>query len=208
MDLGGKPLIDLGPIEIDALRAKLLLQPASFWAMDRENRVQAAGDRPGNAVFYFNDVPACANRNPIYEAQIGKLSVLRYPDRALFAEINELIETAIKPILPDCGVMRVHLAELPPGQVIKPHFDGNILAYTHRLHVPLVTHAGVKFIIDGKSFFLEVGRLYDLNNVLVHSVVNDSDVMRIHLLIDMLPRSVAKINYYDTEAAMKSALAA
>ena len=203
-----KPLVEYGAVDIDAFCEKMLRQPKEFWEADRASRKVMAGNRPGNAVFFYTDVPAFANRNPMLEVRNGYVNVLRYPDRILFAELQKMIEDSIVPAFPRCDVLRVQLTELPPGQVITPHYDGNIMALTHRLHVPLVTHAGVKFIIDGQSFFLEPGRLYELNNVVVHSVENNSDVMRVHLLIDMLPHSVARARYYDSERAMISALAA
>ena len=85
--------------------------------------------------------------------------------------------------------MRVQLAELPPGQIIAPHKDVGILALIHRMHIPIITHHDVKFIIDNQLFVLEEGVLYDLNNAVMHSVVNKSLVNRFHLLVDLLPHS-------------------
>lgn len=103
--------------------------------------------------------------------------------------------------------MRVQLAELPPGAVITPHRDIGILSLIHRMHVPLVTHEQVSFIINGQRFFLAEGNLYDLNNAVVHSVENKSDVMRVHLMIDMLPHMVARARYFDTREEMIAACA-
>ena len=205
MDLG-KPLAEYGTASITDLREKILLQPQSFWESDRANRVSLAGNRPGNAVFFYNDTPMCVQRNAMREAKSGYVNVLRYTDRPLFAEIENLLEVDIKPSFPACDVMRVQIAELPPGDVITPHRDIGILAMIHRLHVPLITHKNVKFIIGRESYFLEEGRLYDLNNVVVHSVRNDSDVMRLHLLVDMLPHSVARARYHDSEDSIIAAV--
>ncbi len=206
MDLG-VPLREHGPADIEVLRDQLLRQPMAFWDMDRASRLKNAGKRPGDAVFYYNDMPACISRRPLAEAESGYISVLRYPDRPLFGEIQELIETFILPLFPTCDLMRVQLAQLPPGAVITPHMDTHILALIHRLHVPLVTHDKVKFTIAEQTFFLKEGLLYDLNNTVLHSVENQSDIMRVHLMVDMLPHSVARIRYYDSEEAIKSAVA-
>jgi len=207
MDLP-EPLVKYGPVPITALRQRMLEQPADFWTVDRASRVMLAGDRPGNAVFFYNDMPAATARPVLAEAKSsGVINVLRYADRPLFAEIQALIDDKLRPLFPNCDVMRVQLAELPPGEVIKPHRDLNILSLIHRMHVPIVTHPMVKFIIAGKTFFLAEGELYDLNNAVVHSVENQSTVMRVHLMIDMLPHSVARARYFDDEATMLAACA-
>jgi hypothetical protein len=207
MDIG-EPLNKYGATKISELREKVLLQPGSFWEVDQLNRAALAGDRAGTAVFFYNDMPACVDRGTLQEAKSGYVNVLRYADRPLFAEIQQLVDAEIKPHFAKCDIMRVQLAELPPGGIITPHRDVNILAAVHRLHVPLVTHKGVKFIIAGQNFFLEEGILYDLNNVVLHSVENKSGIMRIHLLVDMIPHSIARAHYHDTEKAMVSAVAA
>lgn len=206
MDIG-KPLIDHGPIDAGALRNKMLDLPPSFWETDVVSRENVAGDRPGNAVFFFHPMPPGVRRFILAEAQSGTVSVLRYPDRPLFAEIRDLIDSHIQPLFPDCDVIWAQLAELPPGGAITPHCDRHILAQVHRLHVPLVTHDKVEFMIDGGIFHLKPDRLYDLNNVVIHAVTNHSDVMRIHLLVDMMPHSLARARYFDDEGKMAEAVA-
>jgi Aspartyl/Asparaginyl beta-hydroxylase len=204
----GEPLVEYGSVDIADLREKMLLQTPDYWEIDRAARVKLAGHRPGNAVFFYNDMPPCVNRGSLGEVQSGLVNVLRYPSRALFAEVQRLIEAQIAPLFPQCSIMRVQLTELPPGSTIQPHRDVGILALIHRLHVPIVTHDDVKFFIAGQVFSLKPGRLYDLNNVVVHSVENRSDVMRVHLMVDMLPYTVAKARYFDSESSFVSAVAA
>jgi hypothetical protein len=207
MDIG-KPLIECGEADAAALRLAMQGVAPDFWELDTASRMRVAGDRSGRSVFFFNDVPPGVERNPLFEARSGQISVLRYASRPLFAEIEALIESAVKPRFASCDIIRVQLAELPPGAVIKPHRDTNILAVMHRLHIPLVTHEQVRFIIDWKPYFLGPDQLYDLNNAMVHSVENHSDVMRIHLLIDVLPHAVARARYFETLEEMTDALAA
>jgi hypothetical protein len=206
MDLG-KPLVEYGPVNFADLREKMQGLPKDYWEVDRASRVKLAGNRPGNAVFFYNDTPPFLNNRPLEEARSGHLRVLRYPERGLFAEIDKLIDEAIKPLFKECDVMRVQLAELPPGQIIRPHRDTKILSLIHRLHVPIVTHPDVVFTIAGQTYRLEEGNLYDLNNAVIHSVENRSDVLRVHLMVDMLPHTVARARYFDTESEMVAAAA-
>lgn len=206
MDLG-VPLIRYHKTNISSLREAVLTQSHEYWEIDRASRMKLAGDRPGNAVFLYNDVPDGINRNSLFEAQSGIVNVLRYSDRPLFSEIEQTIDSAIKPVFPHCNILRVQLAELPPGRIIRPHVDLGILAQVHRLHIPLITHPDVQFIVSGKNFFLEEGVLYNLNNTVRHSVVNNSAIMRIHLMVDMMPQNLAKTRYHDSLQSMKEAIA-
>ncbi|MBU0582005.1 MAG: aspartyl/asparaginyl beta-hydroxylase domain-containing protein [Alphaproteobacteria bacterium] len=203
MDLG-VPLIEYDLVDIDDLRQAMKAQSASYWEIDQVNRAALAGSRPGNAVFFYNDKPAFARKRSMDQLQSGVLNVLRYGNRPLFREVDAIIQNHIKPKFPDCDPIRVQLAELPPREVISPHRDMHILTKMHRLHIPIVTHEDVVFIIQGRRFYLEPGRLYDLNNAVEHSVENNSDVMRIHLLVDMLPNKLARATYHDSESAMRS----
>lgn len=205
MDIG-RPLIDYGPVDCADLRAELQLVPAEFWDVDAASRSRVAGDRPGRAIFFYNDKPAGVGRNSFSEVQSGRVSVLVYPDRPLFRPIRQLIDTAVRPRFPQCDPVRVQLAELPPGCVIAPHRDRNLLTMMHRLHVPLVTDENVRFTIDRQVYLLTPGRLYDLNNVMVHAVQNSGSINRVHLLIDMLPRTVAQARYFDALEDMVDAL--
>ena len=82
---------------------------------------------------------------------------------------------------------RIMLASLPPGCQITPHKDhGEAYARTHRVHVPLQTDPGVRFLVDGEDFHLEAGIIYEVNNLLEHGVVNNGEVDRVHLIVDYL----------------------
>ncbi len=205
MDIG-QPLVEYGGIDARELRDNMLALPPSFWTIDLDSRTRVASGRPGNAVFFYHPMPPSVRRLILTEAQSGTVSVLRYPDRPLFQAIDTLIKDHVQPLFPDCDPIWAQLAELPPGGIIEPHTDSRILAMVHRLHVPLVTHEDVRFIIDGGEFYLKPDTLYDLNNVMTHSVVNKSDVMRIHLLVDMMPHSLARARYFDDEAEMAAAV--
>jgi hypothetical protein len=205
MDIG-RPLLDYGPVAFAALREELESVPPSLWDVDAASRSRLAEDRPGRAIFFYNDLPAGVDRYSISEVATGSLSVLIYPERPLFAQVNQLIDRAVRPHFPHCDPARVQLAELPPGCVIEPHTDRYILTMMHRLHIPLVTDEHVRFIIDEQTYSLKAGNLYELNNVVVHSVENIGRMNRVHLLIDMLPRTVAQAHYFDALEDMVDAL--
>ena len=197
MDIG-QPIIEHGPVDARHLRDGLALVGPDFWRLDQASRVGLAGERPGGAVYYYNEQPNFLLRSALSEArQTGHVSVLRNVARPLFNEVDAIVRDHVAPLYPDCDVLRVQLAELPAGEAISPHRDADMLALIHRTHIPVVTNDGVAFTIAGEDFFLGEGVLYELNNCVRHAVRNDGDTDRVHLLIDMLPYSVGRAVYYD-----------
>jgi len=82
----------------------------------------------------------------------------------------------------------VRLLFLPPGGVIREHAD-DIFGFWHgllRLHLPIVTHRDVRFIIGGRHCDMAPGELWYGDFSRKHSVVNESPVTRVHMVIDVL----------------------
>lgn len=78
---------------------------------------------------------------------------------------------------------------LPAGQNILDHKDGGYyLSVVHRLHIPIITNPNVSFIIGDTKFHMEEGNLYEINNQQRHAVCNSSDMDRVHLIIDIIPK--------------------
>jgi hypothetical protein len=89
-------------------------------------------------------------------------------------------------------IVRLVLAELAPRGVIVVHRDhGAGLVLVHRCHLPVVTNPDVQFFIDMIPHRLEAGVAYEFDNTRRHSVENNSDERRIHLLCDVMPAALA-----------------
>ena len=81
--------------------------------------------------------------------------------------------------------IRANLVSLNPGGRIEPHQDKNFsLTHSHRIHIPLVTNPLVKFDVGGEIRYLMEGEVIEINNRRTHSVINESNSSRIHLIID------------------------
>ena len=79
-------------------------------------------------------------------------------------------------------------ARLQAQGVIKTHRDTHpSFHYGHRIHLPIVTNPRVRFMIDGRPYKLEVGKVYEINNQLVHSVMNKGTEARINFIFDYVP---------------------
>jgi hypothetical protein len=82
----------------------------------------------------------------------------------------------------------VRLLFLPPNGVIREHTD-DIFGFWHgllRLHLPIVTHRDVRFTIGGRPCHMAPGELWYGDFSRKHSVVNESQVTRVHMVIDVL----------------------
>lgn len=83
----------------------------------------------------------------------------------------------------------VRLMKLGKGAKILPHRDNDLCIEKQaaRLHIPILTAAEVQFYSDGKPLDMKVGELWYVNANLEHSVVNDSETERLHLVMDIQP---------------------
>jgi len=85
-------------------------------------------------------------------------------------------------------VVKLVLAELPPGAKILPHQDkAPALQLVHRCHLPVITNAGVDFFIDRVPYQLEAGKAYEFDNTRLHAVANRGSARRVHLICDVMP---------------------
>ncbi|HEX3675082.1 MAG TPA: aspartyl/asparaginyl beta-hydroxylase domain-containing protein [Rhizomicrobium sp.] len=111
------------------------------------------------------------------------------------------------PVLADCAHFRaaiaavqaplraVRLMRLTPGSVIKEHTDPD-LGFEDgavRIHVPIVTNRHVDFRLNGARVTMEAGSAWYLRLSDPHTVRNDGDTDRVHLVID------AVVNEWMTE---------
>jgi Aspartyl/Asparaginyl beta-hydroxylase len=86
-----------------------------------------------------------------------------------------------------CPKEVVRILTLPPGGHIKDHYDfhTNFSYGLIRLHIPIVTHPDVAFVIDGQRVDWKEGELWYGDFAKVHSVKNDSPITRVHMVIDV-----------------------
>ncbi len=110
-------------------------------------------------------------------------------------ESTEMVETsALKecPYLKEvinsfkCRILTARILRLGVGAQIKPHRDHE-LGYENnnfRLHIPIVTNDKVKFILDDELLTMLPGECWYTNVNYVHSVANNGDSDRVHLVID------------------------
>jgi len=78
------------------------------------------------------------------------------------------------------------IARMAPRSNIGLHRDwGAFLRTCHRVHVPLQTNENVEYIIEGASYYWKKGFVYEFDNTRRHMVKNNSDQIRIHLVLNL-----------------------
>ncbi len=109
----------------------------------------------------------------------------RFQDTLLLAECPHF--TALLACL-RCEKESVRLLRQAPGGAIKTHRDAG-LGYADgvfRLHIPLVTHPDVQFVVAGHRLPMQAGECWFADFSEPHSVRNSDLSERIHLVIDCI----------------------
>lgn len=134
---------------------------------------------------YSGSWTAIALRSPS-----GKASdILAHPTEFQFADTPLLHQcNYFKKILSEFKFEKeaVRLLRLAPGSIIKEHRDMG-LAYRFgefRIHIPIQTKSSVSFLIGNFNVPMKSAECWYADFDLPHSVKNESDTERIHLVID------------------------
>jgi hypothetical protein len=81
--------------------------------------------------------------------------------------------------------IRASFLRLLPGAAIAEHRDLEFSqAHSHRVHVPVITNDQVWFTVGGETLNIPEGEIYEINNRRPHSVRNEGDEPRVHLVLD------------------------
>jgi len=179
MDIGDR-LRDLGPIDSTALRAAILAQDSAAWHEQQYRQQEYDVHRQTESI-----VLVFANLEAWPEIEICKEPGW---DRLAKAAVPLMHEIIARHYPPGGAIIRAMAAKLLAGGKITPHVDSHPSFHRgHRIHVPITTNHRVRFMIDGRPHQLEVGRAYEINNQLNHSVMNKGDEDRITFIFDYVP---------------------
>lgn len=108
-----------------------------------------------------------------------------------------------------CPLQAVRLLKLNTGSIIKEHRDAelNFEKGEIRLHIPVLTHREVEFILDRERLTLQEGECWYMNFNLPHSISNPSPVDRVHLVIDALVNDWVKDLFNSPAITVKKEIA-
>lgn len=178
MDIG-IPLRELGEVDMAALRDVILQQEDSAWN-ENQYRQQAYDVHTDTKsivmIFCDGDWPQMSVSK---EAGWDRLADAALP------VMRKILEDHYPP---GGTIIRAMAAKLVAGGRITPHFDSHqSFRFGHRIHIPITTNPGVRFMIDGRPYQFEIGKGYEINNQKTHSVMNRGKEDRITFIFDYVP---------------------
>jgi len=179
MDIGDR-LRDLGPVDAAALSEAILAQEPGAWHEQQYRQQEFDVHRQTESiVLVFANLEVWPTIEICKEPGWDRLAEVAVP-------VMHGIIAAHYP--PGGAIIRAMAAKLLAGCKITPHTDTHPSFHRgHRIHVPITTNPRVRFMIDGRPHQLQVGRAYEINNQMNHSVMNKGDEDRITFIFDYVP---------------------
>jgi quercetin dioxygenase-like cupin family protein len=104
----------------------------------------------------------------------------------LFEEEIKKLESHFSTLFNEEGnILRAILVLLPAGKKIPTHIDkGNSLTKVKRCHLSIYTNDDCLFTVGEETRNFQEGTLWQINNITWHSVSNNGDTDRVHLIAD------------------------
>jgi hypothetical protein len=165
----------IGQYNVSSLLEKLNKFSGEDWKLIEEKKTLFAQEECDSIVLF--NLPD--HQNKVF----NKLIVGKW--LFLFNEEIKSVCDIISETYPNGEPKRIILNNLPAGKVIAEHPDRNYhLETCRRIHLPIITNKKVDFNVDREKIPMTVGVITEINNNILHSVQNNSDKDRIHLLID------------------------
>jgi hypothetical protein len=173
-------LRDLGEVNSTPLAEAILALPESAWR-EEEYRQEAyeVHRETESIVLVFVNLDNWPEIEVIKEPGWDRLAHVAVP------AMHDIIER----LYPKGGaIIRAMAAKLLAGGKIAPHTDSHPSFHIgHRIHIPITTNPRVRFMIDGRPHKFELGRAYEINNQMNHSVQNKGQEDRITFIFDYIP---------------------
>jgi len=137
-----------------------------------------------------NSLDILWDHNSLVNNTAGKKNEYNY-NKIDFDNIKNKLLPIYKQEYGDGKIIRAVVARLKPHSIIPEHSDGGkSLLICKRTHLPLQTNENIIFSVGGEKKFLKLGDLWEINNSKPHSVENNSNEYRTHLIIDYLKNAV------------------
>ncbi len=177
------PLRDLGPVPAQPLIDAVLAIPPEGWNENqyRQNAYEVHRQTESLVLVFCDGWP--------------EMQVTQEPAWDLLKDVAvPLMHGILTEHYPPGGtIIRAMAAKLLAGGIISPHRDSHqSFVHSHRIHVPISTNSGVRFMIGGRPYRLGVGHAYEINNQKHHSVMNNGKEDRITFIFDYLPPGRAR----------------
>lgn len=170
----------LDQVDVSGIKAKVLSLTDEDWAA-----YEFRQNRPGSAQVDTESIPLIFDEDFRHESPTVRDKFIEFDCSTL---LEPLLQSISDYYTGEGYVVRALLTRLKPHGVIPPHVDqGYSLLHCRRIHIPLVTTDTVAFTVGGEQRAMKEGEVWEINNAREHSVFNQSDQTRVHLIIDWVP---------------------
>jgi hypothetical protein len=143
---------------------------------------------------YFKTVHASTNTYFLadcsldWEIKDGYETQLIRPESEMWAAVYPIVK--LLEDYHDGKVGRVIIPKLFAGTKIPSHKDsGEYLEIVRRHHIAIITNDDIFFSVGDETINMREGEIWEINNNLNHAVDNNSDIDRVHVIIDIIPNT-------------------
>jgi hypothetical protein len=188
----------LGTMDISSIKNKCAKYTIQDWTKyDKRQKIHAVHRETQTIPLIWNKV--------IGLAILSKSNFTYHPEYENFKMEIDNLDKNLQSYFEYGNIISAILVKMPAHTIIYPHKDTAIgFCFSHRIHIPIVTDNKCVFEIDGEVKHLKEGNVYELNNTgKTHAVYNNSDVDRIHLLIDYKMKECDNVEDIDVNVEQK-----
>ena len=174
------PIRELGSVDSQDLATAILAQEESAWHEElHRQETYDVHQETQSIVLVFCELEAWPEVTIAKEPGWDRLAEVAMP----------VMHDIIARLYPPGGsIIRAMAAKLLAGGKIKPHTDVHPSFHRgHRIHIPITTNPRVRFMLDGRPYKFEIGKAYEINNQMTHSVMNKGKTDRINFIFDYVP---------------------
>jgi hypothetical protein len=177
-------IIDLGKFKIDSIKSEVLQFSEEWnWFTTRQKTFYTHRDTQMFPIC-LSDETNWDPRNDVEVTQMNrfKKEESNFEIDSIFSKLKEYYSGEI---------IRCEVVKLPARTSIRTHVDGGpLLHYSRRVHIPIITNENVTFTVMSNTINMQEGTWYEINNQMTHAANNNSDLDRVHMIIDILPNDM------------------
>jgi hypothetical protein len=136
-------------------------------------------------IFYdhFEAVSKYESFSDMYSKNIGE-------DAILLRDHSKFLLDEITKLMPDHVFVKGEISCCFPHSIQRYHIDPKVFhMHCRRIHLPLITNEKSFLDVRGKWYHLNVGKLYEFNNMVRHRSLNIGKTSRIHIIVDIIKQS-------------------
>jgi hypothetical protein len=161
--------------------SQLLSTYSDEWLANKERQVMYEVHKETNSIFVYDHSNNWSLGDP-YDLKVNDSQPV----------LIDLVSSIVKSLesIHDGKVGKCVFIKMPAHKSVGEHTDKmDYLGAVRRHHIAITTNDDVFFFVNKEAKNMKVGECWEINNNLLHSVENNGDTERIHLMVDILPNN-------------------